>query len=67
MVVFRDEPEKYSGPDVLKNLETQLTACMELDRQILQMDEEIQVNPQYVKKASGMQDDEQVGKSTYAM
>ncbi|KAI4472170.1 26s proteasome non-atpase regulatory subunit 3/cop9 signalosome complex subunit 3 [Holotrichia oblita] len=67
MVVFRDEPEKYGGPEVLKNLETQLALCMELDRQILAMDEEIQVNPQYVKKASGMQDEEQPSKSTYAM
>ncbi|XP_028131422.1 COP9 signalosome complex subunit 3 [Diabrotica virgifera virgifera] len=66
MVVFRDEPEKYSGPDVLKGLEEQLAVCMELDRQILAMDEEIQVNPQYVKKSSGLQDEEQP-KSTYAM
>lgn len=67
MVVFRDEPEKYGGPEVLKNLETQLALCMELDKQVLAMDEEIQVNPQYVKKASGMQDEEQPNKSTYAM
>ncbi|CAG9862126.1 unnamed protein product [Phyllotreta striolata] len=66
MVVFRDEPEKYSGPEVLKGLEEQLALCMELDRQILAMDEEIQVNPQYVKKATGLQDEEQP-KSTYAM
>lgn len=67
MVVFKDEPEKYSGPEVFKNLEAQLSACMELDRQIQSMDEEIQVNPQYVKKASGIQDEEQACKSTYAM
>lgn len=67
MVVFRDEPGKYCGPEVLKHLEEQLAICMELDRQILAMDEEIQVNPQYVKKVSGMQDDEQPSKSTYAM
>lgn len=67
MVVFRDEPEKYSDPEVLKNLENQLAACMELDRQILAMDEEIQVNPQYVKKASGMQEEDQPCKSTYVM
>ncbi|XP_056633990.1 COP9 signalosome complex subunit 3 [Diorhabda carinulata] len=66
MVVFRDEPDKYSGPEVLKGLEEQLTLCMELDRQILAMDEEIQVNPQYVKKSTGLQDEEQP-KSTYAM
>jgi COP9 signalosome complex subunit 3 len=50
MVVFRDEPDKYGGPDVLKSLEAQLTLCMELDKQILAMDEDIQVNPVYVKK-----------------
>lgn len=67
MVVFLDEPDKYSGPEVLKNLEHQLTLCMELDRQILAMDEEIQVNPQYVKKCTGIQDEEQQSKSAYAM
>lgn len=67
MVVFRDEPGKYCGPGVLTHLQEQLAICMELDRQILAMDEEIQVNPQYVKKASGVQDDEQPPKSTYAM
>lgn len=67
MVVFRDEPDKYSGPEVLKGLETQLQTCMELDKQILAMDEEIQVNPQYVKKATGVQEDEQPTKSTYAI
>ncbi|KAF7284973.1 hypothetical protein GWI33_012754 [Rhynchophorus ferrugineus] len=67
MVVFRDEPDKYSGPQVLKTLEEELALCMELDNRILCMDEEIQVNPQYVKKTSGLQDDEQPSKSTYAM
>ncbi|EFA11362.1 COP9 signalosome complex subunit 3 isoform X2 [Tribolium castaneum] len=67
MVVFRDEPEKYGGPDVLKSLEAQLAICMELDKQILAMDEDIQVNPVYVKKSSGVQDEEQPSKSTYAM
>lgn len=67
MVIFRDEPEKYCGPDVLKSLEAQLQICMELDRQILAMDEEIQVNPQYVKKCSGVQDEEQPSKSTFTM
>lgn len=65
--MFLDEPDKYSGPEVLKNLEHQLTLCMELDKQILAMDEEIQVNPQYVKKCTGIQDEEQQSKSAYAM
>lgn len=67
MVVFKDEPDKYSGPEVLRGLESQLAACVELDKQITQMDEEIQVNPQYVKKASGAQEDEQPSKTTYTM
>lgn len=67
MVVFRDEPDKYGGPDVLRGLEEQLAVCMELDKQVLEMDEEIQVNPQYVKKSTGIQDEEQPSKSTYAM
>ncbi|KAK4877067.1 hypothetical protein RN001_009573 [Aquatica leii] len=67
MVVFRDEPDKYGGPEVLKGLEAQLQQCMDLDKQILAMDEEIQVNPQYVKKATGLQEDEQPSKSTYAI
>lgn len=67
MVVFKDEPEKYCGPEVLRGLETQLAICMELDKQILAMDEEIQVNPQYVKKVTGAQEDEQPSKTTYTM
>lgn len=67
MVIFRDEPDKYGGPDVLNSLEAQLSLCMELDKQILKMDDEIQVNPAFVKKSSGIQDEEQPGKSTYAM
>ena len=67
MVVFRDLPDKYCGLEVLRNLEKQLTVCMDLDRQIMNMDEEIQVNPQYVKKASGVQDEDQILKSMYTM
>lgn len=67
MVVFRDEPEKYNGSEILKTLDTQLVKCMELDKQILAMDEEIQVNPQFVKKVAGMQDEDQPSKNTYAM
>lgn len=44
MVVFRDEPEKYSGPEVFKQLEEQLNACIKLDKRVLAMDEDIQVN-----------------------
>ncbi|KAL1517426.1 hypothetical protein ABEB36_001191 [Hypothenemus hampei] len=67
MVVFSDEPDKYSGPGVLKALEEELALCMEFDNRILAMDEEIQVNPQYVKKSAGLQEEEQPSKSTYAL
>ncbi|KAK9875852.1 hypothetical protein WA026_009639 [Henosepilachna vigintioctopunctata] len=67
MVIFLDEPDKHSGSEVLKELETELSLCMELDKQILAMDCDIQVNPQFVRKATGGQDDEQPNKSTYAM
>ncbi|XP_066250443.1 COP9 signalosome complex subunit 3 [Euwallacea similis] len=67
MVVFSDEPNKYSGPGVLKSLEDELMLWMEFNNRILAMDEEIQVNPQYVKKSAGLQEEEQPSKSTYAM
>lgn len=58
MVVFSDEPDKYSGPGVLKTLEEELMLTMEFNNRILAMDEEIQVNPQFVKKSVGIQEEE---------
>lgn len=67
MVIFRDEPDLYGGPNVSKLIEGELGVCMGLNKQVLKMDDEIQVNPLFVKKSSGIQDEEQPGKSTYAM
>ncbi|ERL84974.1 COP9 signalosome complex subunit 3 isoform X1 [Dendroctonus ponderosae] len=67
MVVFSDEPDKYSGPGVLKTLEDELAICMDFNGRILNMDEELQVNPQYVKKSAGILDEDQPAKSSYAM
>ncbi|KAL1128859.1 hypothetical protein AAG570_013393 [Ranatra chinensis] len=72
MVVFHDDPEKYNSPGMLCKLEEEMTICTDLDRQIQRMEEEIMVNPQYVKKACGAQDDDlttgQTSKiSTYSM
>lgn len=69
MVIFHDDPEKYNSPAMLKILEDQVTACMELDKKIQQMEEEIIVNPQFVKKSCGSQEEDlQGGKmSTYSM
>ncbi|EEB16413.1 COP9 signalosome complex subunit, putative [Pediculus humanus corporis] len=69
MVVFHDDPEKYNSPYMLKILEEQVTACMELDKKIQQMEEEIMVNPRFVKKSCGSQDEDLQGTkmSTYSM
>ncbi|KAL0278381.1 UNVERIFIED_CONTAM: hypothetical protein PYX00_000218 [Menopon gallinae] len=69
MVIFHDDPEKYNSPYMLKTLEEEVTACMELDRKIQLMEEEIIVNPQFVKKSCGSQDEDLQGTkmSTYSM
>ncbi|XP_059475246.1 COP9 signalosome complex subunit 3 [Neocloeon triangulifer] len=51
MVVFKEDPEKYNSPEMLQRLRKEMTICMELDRKIQAMEEEILVNPQFVKKA----------------
>lgn len=58
MVIFHDDPEKYNSPNMLKKLEDEMAVCKELDRKIQQMEEDIMVNPQYVKKCCSTQDDD---------
>ncbi|XP_046404597.1 COP9 signalosome complex subunit 3 [Ischnura elegans] len=53
MVIFHDDPEKYNSPTMLRRLEEEMAICTELDRKMQAMEEEIIVNPQYVKKAFG--------------
>ncbi|XP_041973548.1 COP9 signalosome complex subunit 3 [Aricia agestis] len=72
MVVFLDNPEKYSSPETLSVLEQQMTSCIKLHQYIQEMDEQIQVNPQYVKKSCGTHDEDiaaasQNSKTTYTM
>ncbi|CAH0628896.1 unnamed protein product [Chrysodeixis includens] len=72
MVVFLDSPEKYASPETLCVLEQQMAACTKLHQYIQEMDEQIQVNPQYVKKAVGSHDEDipatsQNSKTTYSM
>lgn len=54
MVVFSDEPDKYSGPGVLKTLEEELMLTMEFNNRILAMDEEIQVGWTLIKELSDL-------------
>jgi len=58
MVSFHDDPEKYNSPSMLKKLEDEMSVCMEFNRRIQAMEEELMVNPQYVKKCLGNQDDD---------
>ncbi|XP_076238191.1 COP9 signalosome subunit 3 [Calliopsis andreniformis] len=63
MVVFHDDPEKYNSPEMLAKLEKEMAACMELDKRVLEMEEEVVLTPQYVGKACGQneQDDQTAG------
>ncbi|XP_004927872.1 COP9 signalosome complex subunit 3 isoform X1 [Bombyx mandarina] len=72
MVVFLDSPEKYASPETLCVLEQQMAACTKLHQYIQEMDVQIQVNPQYVKKSVGSHDEDMPGtsqntKTTYTM
>ncbi|XP_011562449.2 COP9 signalosome complex subunit 3 [Plutella xylostella] len=72
MVVFLDCPEKYASPQTLGVLEQQMAACTKLHHHIQEMDEQIQVNPQYVKKSVGTHEEDlpatsQNAKTTYSM
>lgn len=58
MVVFQDTPEQYDSPIIMEILDKSMTACIELDKQILAMDEEININPHYLKKSIGSQDED---------
>nr|CAG4651763.1 EOG090X04TU [Triops cancriformis] len=58
MVVFHDNPNHFDSPNTLERIGKEVNTCVELDKQIQKMEEEILVNPQYVKKASGAQDED---------
>ena len=56
MVIFHDDPEKYNSPRMLAKLEKEMATCVELGRKVLDMEEEVIVSPQYVRKACGQND-----------
>lgn len=65
MVVFHDDPEKYNSPQMLANFEREMAACTKLDKRVLEMEEEVVLAPQYVRKTSGQNDqDDQAAGST---
>lgn len=58
MVIFHDDPEKYNSPGMLAKLEREMAACAELDRSVVEMEEEVMVTPRYVHRACGQNDQE---------
>lgn len=60
MVVFKDDPEKYNTPEMFQSIQEDITQVMELNKQIIKMEEEIKLNPHFVKKSIGNQDEELV-------
>ncbi|XP_021362606.1 COP9 signalosome complex subunit 3-like, partial [Mizuhopecten yessoensis] len=64
MVRFHDNPEQYKSAAVLSQIDKEMQKCMQLDEKLKEMDREIEVNPQYVQKSSGMHEDELPGSST---
>ncbi|XP_014215702.1 COP9 signalosome complex subunit 3 [Copidosoma floridanum] len=61
MVIFHDDPEKYDSPEMLAKLENEMAECAELGKKVLEMEEEVVITPQYIRKACGQADqDDQV-------
>ncbi|KAG4070605.1 hypothetical protein HA402_013525 [Bradysia odoriphaga] len=58
MVVFKDDPEKYNTPEMFLKIQEDISKVMDLHKQIAINEESIMLNPLYVKKATGNQDDE---------
>uniref|UniRef100_A0A8D8UJW0 COP9 signalosome complex subunit 3 n=1 Tax=Cacopsylla melanoneura TaxID=428564 RepID=A0A8D8UJW0_9HEMI len=58
MVVFNDSPQRFNNPMTFAQIEARISDCMQLDAKFQQMEEEILVNPLYVKKATSPNDEE---------
>nr|CAG4641635.1 EOG090X04TU [Eurycercus lamellatus] len=66
MVLFHDNPDKYDSTCTVERVQKEVNICIDLDVQVQKMEEEICVNPLYVKKATGALDDEDGGRSSAA-
>ena len=51
MVRFDTNPESYNSVKMLRNLESKVENLISLDTRITSMEEEIMINPKYVKSA----------------
>lgn len=63
MVVFLDNPEKYNTPIMFKRLEEEMRKFIQLNEKVKQMDQDIAVDPKYIQKCAGQQEDDQPGSS----
>ncbi|KFB41777.1 AGAP006445-PA-like protein [Anopheles sinensis] len=61
MVVFKDDPEQYNNQEMFDKVQAEIGSVMELNKQVLKMDEEIMLNPVFVKKSFGNQEDDGIG------
>ena len=52
MVRFDSNPEQFNSGPVLARLEDSIAKCMDLDARIAALDEEVALNPQFVKKVN---------------
>lgn len=52
MVRFDNSPEQFNSGPVLARLEASIAKCMDLDARIAALDEEVALNPQFVKKVN---------------
>nr|CAG4643156.1 EOG090X04TU [Ilyocryptus agilis] len=64
MVLFHDNPDKYDSTATVERIQKEVNLCIELDLQVQKMEEEICVNPVYVKKATGIMEDEEGGSTS---
>lgn len=54
MVRFDSNPEQFDSVLMLQRLDENIRHCISLDKRITGMEEEILVNPNYIKKSSGV-------------
>jgi len=59
MVRFDTSQGNFSSPDMLALLEDGVSAAISLDKQVTVMEEEMMVNPAYVKKLSGVRNEDE--------
>jgi len=51
MVVFKDDPEKYDTPNIYLKIQEDMNSVIDLNKKISQMEEEIMLQPMFVKKS----------------